>query len=122
MSLQKVFQKVLRIAVSIEPLWISGLYDKALGVTKYLYCLLVGGTVHRGHDYLLMISSNFLLKENTLSNPPNLKLDTLYALIMVFVDKGTKNNGSLKIKLLLFPHKHVKCIDYFTGGEKYTNR
>ena len=77
--------------------------------------------------YFRIISSFFNSPSNFFSSerkypgsPPNLKLDTLYVSHYGFVDKGTKNNGSLKIKLLCFLWLCQKCR-LFHGGEKYTN-
>jgi hypothetical protein len=50
----------------------------------------------------------------------NLKLDILYVSHYGFVDKGTKNNGSLKIKLLCFFCQCQKC-SLFQQQKKGTN-
>lgn len=57
------------------------------------------------------ISSNFFFypERKYPGSPPNLKLDILYVSHYGFVDKGTKNNGSLKIKLLCFLWWCLKC-------------
>lgn len=57
-----------------------------------------------------VISSIFFSPEREYSgSTPNLKLDTLYVSHYGFVDKGTKDNGSSKIKLLYFLWQCQKC-------------
>lgn len=69
-------------------------------MTKYITQWLPHGQ-ERDMVICTVISSDFFFLERKYpGRTPNLKLDTLYVSHYGFVDKGTKNNGGLKIKLL----------------------